>query len=344
MARPAKPWHWKARGGWYATVRGERKLLARGGDEARAEAARELHRLLSVEAAPAGHPPAESGAQGVDEIVDRFYDFVADNLEPSTVETYRRRLREFRGACGKLEADKIRPRDVLDWLDTRAWGPTTRRTAIVIVRRAFTWSVRQGYLDRDPLTGLDKPNAIRRTAIPTQVDVQKLMAQKMTPQFRDFLEAVSMTGCRPGEAAKVEARDFDSVAGTWTIKGKTTSRTGRMRVVYLPPSVVATCRRLAALNPTGPLFRNSSGTRWKTQSYGKYFRRMREAAGVGPEVVACALRHLFATDALENGVPIATVSELLGHSGTAMVSKYYSHLSDRAAHLREALAKVRRDD
>lgn len=320
-------------------------MLARGGQEARAEAARELHRLLSVAVeAPGVATAAEPEGPLVEEIVDRFHDYCGDNLRPATDELYRRRLSEFRGACGSLEAGKIQPKDVVEWLDTRAWGPTTRRTAIIIVRRAFSWSVKHGYLDRDPLTGLDKPNAVRRKAIPTEVDLQKIMAQKMSPQFRDFLEAVASTGCRPGEAAGVEARHFDPRAGTWTIEGKTTSRTGRMRVVYLPPRVIATCKRLAALNPTGPIYRNSAGSPWDSRSYGKHVRRIRKAAGVGPEVVACALRHLFATDALENGVPMATVSELLGHSGTAMVSKYYSHLSDRSAHLREALGKVRGED
>ena len=49
----------------------------------------------------------------------------------------------------------------------------------------------------------------------------------------------------------------------------------------------------------------------------------------------------YATDALSKGVPDATVAALLGHSGTAMLHKHYSHLTSRIAVLKDALAKVR---
>ena len=42
-----------------------------------------------------------------------------------------------------------------------------------------------------------------------------------------------------------------------------------------------------------------------------------------------------------NGVPEAHVAELLGHSGTAMLHRHYSHLGTKAAALRSALGKVR---
>jgi hypothetical protein len=46
------------------------------------------------------------------------------------------------------------------------------------------------------------------------------------------------------------------------------------------------------------------------------------------------------TDALEAGIPIATVSELAGHRSTKMVEQVYSKLSERKAHLRAAAAKA----
>jgi site-specific recombinase XerD len=48
------------------------------------------------------------------------------------------------------------------------------------------------------------------------------------------------------------------------------------------------------------------------------------------------LRHLYITDALENGMSLATVAELVGHRDLKMVMQIYSHLSERADHLRDA--------
>ena len=68
---------------------------------------------------------------------------------------------------------------------------------------------------------------------------------------------------------------------------------------------------------------------------------LRERAGVPKGPVAYGYRHAFATDVLANGVPDAHVAELLGHSGTAMLHRHYSHLTARSQALREALGRVR---
>jgi integrase len=41
-----------------------------------------------------------------------------------------------------------------------------------------------------------------------------------------------------------------------------------------------------------------------------------------------------------NGVGIAQVAELMGHSDTSMVATVYSHLADQVAHLREMANKA----
>jgi integrase len=241
-------------------------------------------------------------------------------------------------------AAEIRPRHVNEWLATRDWGPGTRRTAINIVRRAFSWARREGYIEADPLVGLEKPPESRREVVPTGEAVEAIIAAAPNDRFRDFIVAVARTGCRPGEACKVEARHVDLEAGTWTFDGKTTRKTGRKRVVYLTPTVVEICRRLVAEHPTGPIFRNTIGNPWLSQVYAQQIQRLREKLGLGREVVAHGMRHLFVTDGLERGIPSTTIAVLAGHSGTTMIDRVYSHLPDRTSHLRDALLKIRPED
>jgi integrase len=75
------------------------------------------------------------------------------------------------------------------------------------------------------------------------------------------------------------------------------------------------------------------------QSVTKRMARLCRKAGV--KAIAYGYRHTFATDALANGVPDAQVAALLGHSGTTMLHRHYSHLTEKANVLREAAAKVR---
>lgn len=337
MGRPSKPWYWKERDRWMATIRGKRRVLATG-ERSKDQAHREFHRLMAQAPTPR---PVASPRPTVKEILDRFHDYATGAVQATTLELYTRRLKEFSTAYGPMDAASLKPKHVAEWMATRKWSSCTRRTAVIIIKRAFSWATKQGYLDHDPTLVIEKDRETRREAIPTRETVDRFFKAIDSAVFRDFFEAVMLTGCRPGEACKVEAKDFDPKASTWTVEGKTTRKTGRMRIIYLTPRVVEICERLAKEHPTGALFRNHYGNPWNTQSYGQRIRELREKLHIGREVVAYGLRHLWITDALEQSVPIATVAELAGHSNTAMISKNYSHLSERASHLREAARKVR---
>lgn len=339
MGRPNKLWWWAQGNCWASKVRGKRERLGDDPSQAgKAEAQRELHRLLGQR--PSG-PLERPLSPTVANVVDRFNDHARATLEPTTTKVYHRRLADFRRLWGGVMVSDVRPFHVNEWVGAKEWANPTKRVAIAIIRRAFAWAMKEGYIDRDPTVGVVKPPDSRREFVPSASDVKKILDASPTPQFRQFLDAIIKTGCRPGEAAKVTAADFDPIAGTWTVRGKTTKKTGKMRVVYLPPSIIEDCKRLAVEYPDGPLYRNFYGRPWNDQAYGETMRRIREKLGMGDECVLYAMRHAFATDALERGVPIATVAELLGHSSTAMISKAYSHLSERASHLRDALAKIR---
>src|SRR5262249_38803856 len=94
-------------------------------------------------------------------------------------------------------------------------------------------------------------------------------------------------------------------------------------------------------HPTGLVFRNSRGGAWLRNLVSRRLKKLRPKFGLDDGVVFYSLRHLFITDALERGVPIATVAELVGHRDLTMISRIYSRLSGRTAHLRDAVNQVR---
>jgi integrase len=125
------------------------------------------------------------------------------------------------------------------------------------------------------------------------------------------------------------------------MESKTTRRTGRLRVIHLTPRALELCRELAKAHPEGPLLRNSIGGAWTPDSIGSRFYRLRKALGLPAGTCAETIRHGWITDALQAGVPVATVSALAGHVDTAMVSRVYSKLHQRTDHLREEVGKIR---
>lgn len=342
MARPAKPWYWTDRDGWYATVRGKRVRLA-DGKENRSEALKRLGLVLEMPETSDGSVPCPGDVPSVRMVADVFLDFVKDNRAPLTHQWYVDQLKWFCRSKGSLAMEDLRARDVTEWLATKTWGQNMRRAAIAAVKRLSRWARREGHIATDHLADLEKPSEVSRRTIPQTLDVARVLeeAGAQGQPFLDLIVTIWETGCRASEAYRVKASEVNLEAGTWTMKGKTTGRTGKDRVVYLGPRSLEICRRLCVEHPTGPIFRKQDGSEWRRQNASHHMRKVRKRLGIGPEMTQVGMRHLFVTDGLTNGVPIATVAELVGHVDTKMVSRVYSKLHQRQDHLRVEAAKIR---
>ena len=340
MARVARPWRRSESGSWYAQVRGKQVRL--GGPELSKTAAQmALNRVLAEAAAAEGEDPGLR----VRDLLNLFLDHVERDRAAATYEWYRRFLKPFTDRNGSIVAAEVRPLHVSRLIaDNPGWGPSARWGLITAVKRAFRWAWTEGYLASNALARVERPAAGRRETFLDDGKVRAIIgAYPAGDPFRELLTILRETGCRPGEASRVTSADLDLAAGVWVLsRHKTAAKTGRPRVVYLNPTALELCRKLAARNRTGPLFRNEDGAPWTRNAMACRFARLRKRLGLGPEATAYALRHGFVTGALERGVPIATVAELVGHADTQMVCRHYSHLAERREHLRGAAEQATR--
>jgi integrase len=355
MARTPTVWRRSGeKGAWYTTVRG-RKIRLAPATATKRQATEMLGKVLAREAAQgnrAGPVPADPAVR------DCVNLYLADRLEAarvgaiaeSTASDYHYCLAPFASDMGHLRAAELSPAAAEAWVRARAegaanasglaWGESRRAKAAHLIASCFRFCVRSGVLARSPVEGMRRPRQATRQAIPTGAAVERLLIEA-TPRFRDFLLALRLTGCRPGEAAGVTAADVDLEAGTWSVVNKTRGKTGRpRRTVYLSPAALDLTRRLVAKHPDGAILRNERGQPWTPKAWGRQFRVLRKRVGLGPETVAYGLRHLYCTDLAENGVPLQTAAELMGHTDTKMIMSVYSKLRTRTEHLREAAGKA----
>jgi integrase len=338
MGRTPSPWFWEDRGAWYAVVGGRRRLLAKGKAN-KAEAKRVLVRLQAEES-PGG--VAKADALDLNAVIDLFLVRVERECAATTLEWYKVHLDRFAGKVGAIPSADLRPKHLDSWISTNGpgWSDSTRRGAITAVKAMSSWACRMGYLSSDPLKAVPRPRMGRRAAVAPE-STAKILAAAGDEAFSDLLVALIESGCRPGEVFKVTAADVDSDATTWTIRGKTTSRTGKPRVIYLTAKLAEITRKLIARNPAGCLFLNSKGNPWNRNAVRCRFRKKGRVASFG-KIKAYGLRHLYGTDALtKQGVPVAVVAELMGHSDLKMLSEHYGHLDERTAALRGAAASIR---
>jgi integrase len=230
------------------------------------------------------------------------------------------------------------------WAANQKWAQTTKRYALTVVGGVLKWAVQTKRLPTNPLTDLKKPAGRSRGAnILIEADLHQRILAVVSPQFAQFLTAVQGTGARPGEVAKVEAKDCIWDASCWLLANhKTAKRTGRERVIHLPEPVLALCRTLAEAHPTGPLFRTTRGDQWRKESWKQAMERAQKKLGLAKRPMTSGYRHQMATDLLAAGVSDAVVAEVLGHQSTAMVHKHYGHLGAKAKVMAEAVKKVRK--
>lgn len=150
------------------------------------------------------------------------------------------------------------------------------------------------------------------------------------------------TGIRLGELCALKWSDFDIETGTLFInrtvsrirhfeegENKTALFVGApksrksLRRIPLPQFLLNTVDRTTYKNQENYIF-TQSDVPLDPRSFQKLYKRILKEAGVKDRKFH-AIRHTFATRALELGVDIKTISELLGHSSVSITLNVYAH-------------------
>jgi integrase len=336
-----KPFFRAFDGWWYAQIRvgAKRKQvkLVKGRDNEQ-EAYRAFCRLMAESGACVPEPTKLAVAA----VCDLFLDHSQRHNEPATYAWYNKYLQDFCAHHGRLMVCDVRPFHVNRWLDLHGgWRVGSRRCAIAAVKRVFNWALSEGLIRETPLRSLVKPAGRRRERILAEEERRLIVAAIRDQAFRDFVFALEETGCRPSEVRKVTAAHANVEEGVWILpEHKTRTKTGQPRLVYLTPSMQELTSRLAQRYPTGPLFRNARGRPFSRNGIRCRFRRLRKKIPQLEGVNSYTYRHTYTTDALERGVSVAAVAELVGHKDLQMIAEHYGHLSQKRKHLLEAARKA----
>jgi integrase len=338
--RPRKPWFRANRDAWYVQHNGKQVLLAKG-KASKAEAQAAYHRLMLE----SGESPARASNLPVATLCDLFLDYSQVRVGRQCFENYRRFLSAFCQRVGRLHAGEVKPFHVTSWVDAQKSWNGGKRHAIVAVKRAFSWAEQQGLIAVNPLRWLKAPRANTRERVLSTEERKLILGEVRDEAFRSFLLALLGTGARPSEVAGVTAAQVNLDLGVWVLaQHKMAKKTGKPRIVYLSPEMLALTQAQMSKHSTGPLFPNLRGRPFDRNAWRCRFRRLRDKFPQLKCVVAYSCRHSYATDALINGVGIAQVAELMGHSDASMVARVYGHIAQNTEHMRQAAARATRSD
>lgn len=194
--------------------------------------------------------------------------------------------------------------------------------------------------------------------LPGSQDVRTLLA-KAEAEYRVFIALCAFAGLRLGEAAALQAGDFDLPAGTLTVSRQVQRANGHAveirppkygseRTVYLPSDLVklveGQIRRADTLRPGRAwLFRSDSDNPPHQNSVGYWWRKTRAAAGCC-DLRMHDLRHFYASGLIMAGCDVVTVQRAMGHSSATVTLNTYAHLWPKAEdRTRAAAAELMRE-
>ena len=356
MPRRAAPWYRQGRSMWYVTHESKQTPLGvtDPGDRAGAEAAHQrLIDQLAAEVArrlAAPPTPLPSPAAGLT-VADAIVGFMASaekkvgrgKMKAKTAADYRFALAAFGAAFGPRPGAGLLADDgceeIETWADRDGWSPSTQNTYLGTVQTVFKWCGLRLKVRRPPKES--------RGADTCLTDDQFALVIRETCRYagakgdlRQLLLALRETGARPGELARLEVAGVDWANGCTRLKEhKTRRHTGADRVIHFNTAALAVLTAQRLRYGDGLLFRTRTGGAYRAAAI---VRRMGQVSRrVGFRVIAYGLgRHSFATRALSAGVSDVLVAELLGHKGTAMLHRHYSHLGEQARALKDAAERV----
>lgn len=189
---------------------------------------------------------------------------------------------------------------------------------------------------------------------------------EVAPLMREAIELAAETGLRAGEEFNLSWRSVDLAMGeTGGIRVETQQRVRlvggqpwkpkhkKFRVVPLSPrarEIVLALRERVPHAPDDPVIPSRGGAPYNRleaapdKSGIGYFPQVVETAATGSHVRWHDLRHFFAVRALLRGVPLAVVSNWLGHSDVNLTVKRYGRWAAEAREMWKWIAKTNGPD
>jgi integrase len=329
------------------------------------------------------------------DLMEQYLAWVKPRIEARTLRGYTERLKAFaayrsKGVCyGDRLARDFRPADlrrVVADLKAKGMASTWTRDVSAAARAVFRWAARpiddrvpERILSADPFDGVE---GVRVEAPPKRyagqlarreffdyclVRVCSIPVKHMDWRWDRLAVAkwrfIEATGCRPDEACRLEWAHIDWQARVATLRGKSTTATGKKRRIPLPPETVRLLRAIEALpdrhdrfvfthesrsgvgNPT------LAGLPWSGDGIKHKFGDWRDAAvaaGLAVEKSGAStltlyqLRRDLGADILRMTGSYAESAEVLGHSAATNERNYSSFEDGRAVELADKASAARR--
>lgn len=238
----------------------------------------------------------------------------------NTARQYETSLRSFARANNGRRWSEIKQEDITIYLAQRKAAGASNNTIIAnisAIRGLYNWMQRNYNLEVNPAKYIESPK--KKKTIPHVInarDIARAVENEKNEDIKLAIMLMSSCGLRVSECRNIRYEDIDMKAATAIIVGKG----NKERYIFLPSYLLSAISLRG--KKEGAIFE-----KWEDRGFRYAIYLAFERIGVR----ACPhlLRHTFASRAINNGMRIDVLRELMGHTSIA-TTQIYLHTNNIA--------------
>ena len=254
-----------------------------------------------------------------------------DGLSPKTLKSYRDNLNAFARRVDKhvssINADDIR--EYIGYLSDRGLADSTLQLHVNILRSFFAWMNLEDIIKKNPMLKIKslKVDKLRARRPLTAEQLEKLRDECQTYKEKALVEFMVSSGCRLSEVIGIQVDQVNWHERSVVVLGKGNKertvyfsvRAKVMLQAYLEQRRGGEALFASSRAPYGPM---------QDRAVQKILKALGERAAIPQRVHPHILRHTFASNAINAGMDITIIQQLLGHSDPK-TTLIYAELSPR---------------
>lgn len=239
---------------------------------------------------------------------------------------------------------------------TARYASNTVNVVISVLKSSLKQALLCGLIPRDISSGLIRPRAVEKQIVCFSKEEQKKIENYISAGNNTKLVGILLclyTGLRIGELLALTWRDIDfkqmllsvtkSCHDGWGKNGyrkiiEPPKTDNSIRLIPIPKQLAAVLKKVKS--EVGGEYVVGGNYAISVRSYQRTFELLQKKLHI-PHKCFHALRHTFATRALECGVDVKTLSEILGHKNPTVTLTRYAHsLMDHKREMMNRLGKL----